>query len=138
MLELLDYSILFIPSIYNSPNSLILLFSNKVKEILFEETQKCFNVDIRLKNLPPSFLISSIGNFGINDSDKLIDITGTVILCGSIKSLAFSKIFRCCLCKHEFLLENNISLFNSFELPYSCESGRCRSSNFEEINGSEE
>lgn len=88
--------------------------------------------------MPSPFKKNSIGSIGVEDSDKLISITGTVILCGSVKSLAYKKDFRCCLCGFALNLTACIGLFNSFELPSQCISGRCKGNNFEEVSGSEE
>lgn len=95
-------------------------------------------VDIRLKNPPSNFTKPSIGSIGASDSEKIISISGTVILCGGVKSLAIRKSFQCCLCGENFELTACLGLFNSFELPTSCLKPNCRSSNFNEIPGSEE
>lgn len=129
---------MFIPLVYDSPSYLLSLFSKKISQILRQQTNIDYKVDTRLGSLPCGFSRSSIGNIGVEDSEKLVYISGTVILCGSIKSLAFSKDFKCCLCGYEFRLEASISLFNSFDLPSSCLSSRCKSNSFEEILGTED
>lgn len=96
------------------------------------------SVDIRLKNPPSPFIKPSIGSISTSDSDKLVSISGTVILCGSVKSLAIRKSFQCCLCAEQFELTASFNLFNSFEIPATCLKPNCRSSNFSEIPGSEE
>ena len=109
-----------------------------MQSFLYAKSSLDYKLDIRLGCPPSSFYRDSIGSIGVQDSDKLLSITGTVILCGNIKSLAFRKNFRCCLCGHEFGMSICIGLFNSFELPSQCTSGRCRSNSFEEVAGSEE
>ena len=59
-------------------------------------------------------------------------------MCGSVKSLALWKGFKCCVFGEEYLLEASLSFINSFELPGSCSRPKCRSYSFAEVLGSEE
>lgn len=124
--------------IYNNPYDLMVKFSLRINQILAYSDSESLKVDVRMANVPSSFIRNSIGSIGVDDSGKILSITGTVILCGTIKSLAIRKKFRCCLCGTEFELEASISLFNSFEMPSQCPASKCRNYNFEEVPASEE
>ena len=132
---MLDFSPIFISLLYSDPFSLINKLLKSFTELLCEF--RAF-IDIRLCNPPSPFIKPSIGSISSSDSNKIINISGTVILCGSVKSLALRKSFKCCVCGEEYLLEASLSLFNSFELPTSCSRPKCRSYSFAEVEGSEE
>lgn len=79
----------------------------------------------------------NIGTLGVQDVGQLVGISGTVIRSGSVRSLAKSKTFVCCVCGLEFTLKAEVCQYHLFELPPKC-SKRCKSNTFAEVPGTED
>lgn len=134
---LLDYAPSVVYLAYNSPWTLqSLIKAQTIELLLYRGIER--NIDIHLVNLPSPFLKADIGNIGIEDEQKLMYLSGTVTRCGTVKSLAHKKDFKCAQCGHVFRLEALIELYNGFELPNKCPSKKCRNRMFEGVENSEE
>ena len=97
------------------------------------------NVHVRLHNLPPGFVKRNVSMISSQDCGNFIEVTGTVIRTGMIKMLEMQKDYVCCSsrCNHRFRVRADLSQDGAMEMPKRCpSSGRCRSTNFEFIEGS--
>jgi DNA replicative helicase MCM subunit Mcm2 (Cdc46/Mcm family) len=72
------------------------------------------------------------------DIGRFVELSGTVIRTGSLKSLEWERTYECVSCKHTFKVKADIEQKNSFPKIYICPSRRQKpcSGNFRVVEGS--
>lgn len=88
--------------------------------------QTCFlkeRIDIKLINVPPTkeIVAESIRELSARHLNKLIIISGTCVRTGNINSRELKKKFACKSCGCEYICESDITEYNKFITPVSCD-----------------